>query len=55
MSDEPTYTSAPDAAKAWLDRKYADWHGPRTGWTAEQREQYYRDLGFLIDYVTDTE
>ena len=49
----PAPGSATDVAHQWLKKQREDWHGHISIWTPQIKDQYHRDLGLLVDFVTD--
>ena len=45
--------SAITVAHEWLRNSREEWLGPMREWTQENRDNYHRDLGLLVDFVTD--
>jgi len=45
--------SAIDVAHQWLKKSRQEWNGHISTWTPEQMDSYHRDLGLLVDFVTD--
>lgn len=42
-----------DIAHEWLKKSHQEWNGHISTWTPEQMDNYHRDLGLLVDFVTD--
>ena len=42
-----------DIAHEWLKKNRQEWSGHISTWTPEQMNNYHRDLGLLVDFVTD--
>lgn len=45
--------SAIDISHRWLKKNHQEWNGHISTWTPEQMDNYHRDLGLLVDFVTD--
>ncbi len=52
-SSSPSHGSAIDVAHEWLKKSRQEWNGHISTWTPEQMDNYHRDLGLLVDFVTD--
>lgn len=39
--------------REWLTKQTESFLGPQMSWTPEERDNYHRDLGLLVDFVTD--
>ena len=44
-----------ELARRWLKASREDMHGPSRQWQEEQFDRYHRDLGLIIDFLTDLE
>ena len=44
-----------ELARRWLKVSREDMHGPSRKWPEEQFDRYHRDLGLIIDFLTDLE
>ncbi len=42
-----------DIAHEWLKKSRQEWNGHISTWTPEQMDNYHRDLGLLVEFVTD--
>ena len=42
-------------ARQWLRTRRETVDGPARQWTDEQHDRFHRDLGFLVDFLTDLE
>ena len=49
----PAHGSAIDVAHGWLKKSRQEWNGHISTWTPEQMDNYHRDLGLLVDFVTE--
>ena len=45
--------SAIDVAHQWLKKQCEDVNGHISTWPSETMDRYHRDLGLLVDFVTD--
>jgi hypothetical protein len=52
-SSSPSPGSATGVAHAWLKKQCEDVNGHMSTWTTETMDSYHRDLGLLVDFVTD--
>lgn len=42
-----------DIAHRWLKKRMEECGGLMSTWTPEEMDRYHRDLGLLVDFVTD--
>lgn len=45
--------AAVELAHIWLKGQREQWDGPMNTWTDDAKDRYHRDLGLLVDFVTD--